>query len=147
MEGGVAQVRKRRLFWRGFLIVILLVVADFLAASLADRTLRNRDQFFETIVVEADLTYKTSEETGSYSYDECHWHRILLVYWGRTCFSREGFSNPRFYGNQNFVQLYYWSPLPLSMLWLSDIHFDAPGSKNILYVSRQNEILKDLRND
>jgi hypothetical protein len=147
MEGGVAQVRKRRLFWRGFLIVILLVVANFLAASLADRMLRNRDQFFETIVAGADLAYKPWKKGESSTYVECHWHRVLLVYWGRTCFRRDGSSHPEFYGNQNFVQLYYWSPLALSMLWASDFHFDVPGAETILYVSRQNQILKDLRND
>ncbi len=136
-----------RFVWRGLLMFVLLIVADFQAASLADRTLRNRDQFFETIVAGADLTYKTFKETGSSSYQECAWHRALLVYWGWTCFDRSGSSNPKLYGNQNFVQLYYWSPLPLSMLWISDIHFDAPGSKTIMHVSRQNQILKDLRKD
>jgi hypothetical protein len=76
----MAQSRTGRFVWRGFLIVILLVVADFMAANLADRMLRNRDRFFETIAAEADLTYKTSEEAGSYLYQECAWHRVLLVY-------------------------------------------------------------------
>jgi hypothetical protein len=147
MEGGVARVRKRRLIWRGFLIVILVVVVDILAAILADRILRTRDQFFETIVAEADLAYKTSEETGSFLYQECAWYRVLLVYWAWTCFGRDGFRLPRLYGDQSVLSLYYWSPLPLSMLWASDFHFDAPGAKNILYVSRQNQILKDFRND
>jgi hypothetical protein len=136
-----------RFVWRGLLIFVLLIVADFQAASLADRILRNRDQFFETIVAEADLSFRPWKEGESSNYQECAWHRVLLVYWGRTCFDRDGSSNPKLYGNQNFVQLYYWSPLPLSMLWISDIHFDAPGRKTIMHVSRQNEILKDLRND
>ncbi|MCA3487411.1 MAG: hypothetical protein IOD05_20085 [Rhodobacter sp.] len=147
MEGGVARVRKRRLIWRGFLIVILVVVVDILAANLADRTLRTRDQFFETIVAEADLAYKTSEETGSFLYQECAWYRVLLVYWARTCFGRSGSRLPRLYGDQSVLHLYYWSPLPLSMLWYSDLHFDAPGRQIILYVTRMNEIVRDLRNE
>ena len=136
-----------RFVWRGLLIFVLLIVADFLAASLADRMLRNRDQFFEKVVAEADLSSRPWKEGESSTYQECGWHRALLIYWGRTCFRRDGFRHPELYGDQSILSLYYWSPLPLSMLWLSDIHFDAPGRKTILYVSRQNEILKDLRND
>jgi len=136
-----------RFAWRGLLIFVLLIVADFQAASLADRMLRNRDQFFETIVAEADLTYKTSEEAGSYLYQECAWHRVLLVYWARTCFGRFGTRNPELYGDQSILPLNYWRPLPLSMLWLSDMHFDAPGREMILSVTRMNEIVRDLRNE
>jgi hypothetical protein len=146
MEGGMARVRKWRLFWRGFLIVILLVVADFLAASLADQMLRNRDQFFETIVAGADLSSRPWKEHDSF-YQECAWHRALLMYWGRTCFMRDGFRDPELYGDQTILSFYYWNPIPLSMTGFSDFHFDAPGRETILYVSRQNQILKDLRND
>jgi hypothetical protein len=136
-----------RFVWRGLLIFVLLIVADFQAASLADRTLRNRDQFFETIVAGADLAYKPWKKGESSAHVECAWHRVLLVYWARTCFGRDGSRNPELYGDQDLIPLNYWRPLPLSMLWLSDMHFDAPGREMILSVTRKNEIVRDLRNE
>lgn len=143
----MARVRKRRLIWRGFLIVILLVVVDILAANLADRMLRTRDRFFETIVAEADLAYKPWKKGESLSFVECNWHRVLLVYWGRTCFSREGGTNS-LYGDKEYVFLEYWRPLPLlSMKWYRDLHFDVAGRQAIMFLTRKNEIIEDLRNE
>ena len=97
--------------------VVVLVALDFIAAGFADRIIRNRPDFFRDVLARQDLT-ALQEELERNVYAGCEWHRALVIYEARTCFS--SFSGR--YSERGLIQvgnLEYWPTRPksLSLLW------------------------------
>ena len=132
-----------------YLIVLLalVIIGDQICVLLADRTLRNTPQFFEEIVAKANLSQAVPSD--NYFYQSCEFHQVKLIYKAKTCFSRNGGTNPSRYGDEReLLSLFYWPPLSKVFSIFSGYYYEeACCNEMLMYVSRDNKIIEDFRND
>jgi len=147
MEQNHKKKRRIKLSDIVLVVLVLLVAADQICVRLADRAIRITPDFFETVLERADLSLKTTAESGSYFYQSCEFHRVLLFYKAKTCFSRSGGTNPTRYGdNRELMQFFYWPPLSKTFSFFAGYYYEEPCCNEMLmYVTRENQIIEDFR--
>ncbi len=130
-----------------FLLLIGLVIADQIGVRLADRAIRNRQGFFETVLENADLSVMF--ESDSSSYQECQIHPVFLVYYAKTCFDNWGWINPSDHGERVEIgALMYWPPLSKTFSYFSDYYYNEPCCfETVFSITRGKKIRKDYRID
>ena len=133
-----------------FIFLISLIVIDQIGARVADKYIRGTPDFFKTVLKKADLTMQSSQDTGSYLYQSCDYHQVMIVYYARTCFGKNGETNPSRYGDdRELVGLFYWPPQSKFFFFFSRYYYDELCCNTMLmYVSRDNHIIEDFgKND
>lgn len=123
-------------------IAVIAIFLDQAVARMADNSFVRNDQFFQDILEEANLEKKSGESFSLYT--GCETHQKFIFYYSKTCFTMNGGTNVRKYGNDTeFITFYYWPPLSIFLRPLSSTYYnDACCRENVYRVTRDKEILE-----